>query len=103
METTTLRRGATTLPSLEAVSGDVSQVDSITARLRLSVAPSTRVPVTVTPRLDAPAGWDLEIAEGTSAGLAEGLWQLDARLGIGDTILITDPVGVRVVGTASET
>lgn len=85
------------------MSGDVSQVTAISASLRLTVRPSTHVPVVVTERGDAPAGWDLALSTETSASLAEGLWQLDARLEIGETIVFTDPIGIVVVSPASGT
>src|SRR4051794_17210821 len=100
-ETLIFHRGETALPTLEALAGDPSVVDQITAKMRLSFAPRTIVPVNVIAREDAPAGWDLLLDKNVSAGLQPGVWQLDASLQIGSSVVVTDPVAILVVESAT--
>lgn len=100
MEAQILRRGETGLATLEVVSGDVSLVTSALAKMRLTIAPNTEVAVIVTPRTD-PTGWDLSLDPGVSSALQLGLWQLDVKLVAAGAVVITEPVGINVVLSAS--
>lgn len=100
-ETLIFHRGETALPTLEALAGDPSVVDAITAKMRLSFAPRTTVAVQLIERVDAPPGWDMLLDESVSAGLQLGVWQLDARLEIGSSVVVTDPLAILVVDSAS--
>jgi hypothetical protein len=100
----TFQRGETIQVALDAVQGDPGQVDSITARMRLAVGGGAGVPFEIVDRAadgDIPAGWTLTIAAGVSAALPLGLYRADARLAVGDGVIITDPIDIRLLASPS--
>jgi hypothetical protein len=98
----TFRIGEDITIALDAVSGDPATVSTITATmLRVKTmngpefdADAYPVTVTVAPRVaagDIPAGWNLTVPASISAGLAVGIYGIDAKLtGSGGSIDITD-------------
>lgn len=92
--TYTFRRGETIRLALDAMSGDVSSVTAVMAKLRrrrsaalaLTGAEPVAASFTVTARAaagDVPAGWDLTIAPSVTDTLEAGLYAADARLSFG--------------------
>ena len=101
------QRGETISLALDAVTGDPGDVTAITAQLkaippgRTSVPPGEPVAAdfaistrAATP--EAPGGWTLIIPAATSAGLTPGHYLADARLVIAGSVVLTEPVALRI-------
>lgn len=96
------RVGEDVAVALDAVSGDVANVATITAKMQRSLQKTSFVPdddhtaveMTVVARAasgDIPAGWNLTLPAATSAQLASGFYGIDAKLiGTSGSIDITD-------------
>ncbi len=95
------QRGETMTLALEAVSGDVNSVNSITAQMkplahgRTHVAPQTPIAASflISPRA---TGWTLTIPATTSASLTPGSYLADARLEVAGGVIVTESVAIRV-------
>ena len=92
--------------ALDAMSGDVADIATITASLRKSVLPHTfqvdatfsPIALAVSPRAavgDFPVGWNITLTAVQSAALEPGLYGIDAKLtGTSGSIDITDTTAV---------
>ena len=94
--------------ALDAVQGDPATVSSVTAAMkpiaagRSMIDPAAAVSATFTVSNRAasgglPGGWTLTIPAATSAGLAGGTYLADAKLIVGSSVTITEPVAIRMI------
>lgn len=102
----TFRIGEDVAIALDAMSGDIAQIATITASLRKSLLPHefvvdtafAAIPLTVASRPasgEFPAGWNIVLTAAQSSLLDPGLYGIDAKLtGISGTIDITDTTAV---------
>ena len=107
MQPYVFQRGETITLALDALEGDPASVQAISAQMkavlpgRTSVTPGEPVAAdfTISPRAAAgsvPAGWTLVIPAAQSAGLTAGSYLADARLVLGDAVVLSDPVSIRI-------
>lgn len=102
----TFRIGEDIAIALDAVTGDIAEVATITASLRKSMLPHSftvdpafaAIPLTVAARAAAggfPVGWNITITAAQSALLEPGLYGIDAKLtSVNGGIDITDATAV---------
>jgi hypothetical protein len=101
------QRGETISLALDAVAGDPALVSAIAALLKAVPPGRTSVPIgapvaasfeitTRSAAAETPAGWTLVIPASVSAALPPGAYLADARLGVADGVIITDPVAIRI-------
>lgn len=88
--------------ALDAVSGEVDSVDTVTAKIRPAIrnggsleldfdASATDMAVSARDADgDIPAGWTLSLSAAQTAGMDEGYYGIDAKLVIGSGTDITD-------------
>jgi len=112
IKTFVFRRGADILVALDAVSGDLTSVTSLSARMR-RLPPGRRTvdanaPVAATLSAHArdadgeiPAGWTFSLSAEESEALASGSYLLDAKLVMGSSSITTDPVIINIVEPAT--
>lgn len=110
----TFRIGADITIALDAVSGDVAEIATVTAAMRPGVAGKVTftpdnslptIPMTVAPRAASgsiPAGWNLTLAAADSANLTQRLYAIDAKLvGVAGSVDITETSAVIMVTRAA--
>lgn len=101
------QRGETITLALDAVTGDPALVTDVAAVLKRLPAGQLTVPVgtAVAAAFDVvdraadgstPAGWTLTIDAATSAALAAGGYQADARLTMAGGVIVTEAVSLRI-------
>jgi len=107
MQTYTFARGEDVAVALDAVSGDMSIVSSISAALKAIPAGRAVLPdaapvaasFTISPRAasgDVPPGWTLLIPAALSAALPAGNYVADARLNVAGGTTLTSQIGIRL-------
>ena len=100
----TFRKGEDIVVALDAVSGDVGTVSSVTARMRRVThftnseynLEDTSIAMSVADRAasgDIPAGWTFTLLAASTAALELGLYAIDATLNVGSSVDITEQPG----------
>jgi hypothetical protein len=99
------KRGETIHLALEIVSGDGALVTGITSHLRRSDTdePDEESPIIATANITyapkntiVPGIWTLSFAPEVSAYFERGLYALDARIVLGNDVIMADPVMIRI-------
>ena len=85
--------------ALDATSGDPATVTGLTAAMKPALIVGNRVvlddaasgiAMTVAPQVPASAGWIISLAHADTAGLAAGVYGIDARLSLSSSVEITE-------------
>lgn len=106
-------QGETISIALDNVEGDISQVSSVSCSMKF-VEPGRKEPLDdaeVTESFlvidreateDIPEGWTLTIDSTSSSNIPTGRYMVDAKINIGSSVQITDPIYIDIQGSITQ-